>query len=55
MKKITVDYWRHVAAGERVENGYGATIKAPAETGLYTLYELADDSNSHIGWKWEKE
>ena len=47
---------KHVAAGETVENGYpNGYSTAPQVEGFYTLYELADEHNCHVGWKWEKE
>ena len=55
-RRITIEEWQHIPAGTVVENGYpGGFCKAPAEPGIYTLYEIADDNNSHIGWEWEKE
>ncbi len=48
--------YQHIKAGETVENGFpNGYCTAPKSEGLYTLYELADDSNNHMGWKWEKE
>ena len=57
MRRITVDEWKHVPAGESVWNGFAVngTCVAPNEPGLYTLYELAGDDNIHLGWEWEKE
>lgn len=55
MKKITAEIWKHINAGESVPDGYGGTRTAPKETGKYTLFELADHMNNHIGWSWEKE
>lgn len=57
MRKITIDEWKHIPAGETVENGYPVNgyCTAPAEPGFYTLYELASDENTHLGWEWEKE
>lgn len=47
---------KHVGAGETVENGYSnGYCTAPQTEGVYTLYELADEHNCHIGWKWERE
>lgn len=56
MRKITIDEWKHIPAGETVENGFAVNgyCTAPAEPGFYTLYELADE-NTHLGWEWEKE
>lgn len=54
MRKITVDAWKGVKAGQEVPDGYGKYKKAPSEPGVYTLYELADEDNFHSGWKWEK-
>ena len=57
MKKITVDAWQNIPAGGEVPSGYSCpeTLTAPAEPGVYTLYELADDSNIHCGWRWERQ
>jgi hypothetical protein len=55
MKRITVDYWKHVNAGEKVHDGYGHYKTAPSDPGCYTLYELANDNNQHTGWEWVKE
>ena len=46
---------KHVAAGTEVENGYGRYMTAPQEQGTYTLFEVANDDNTHYGWRWEKE
>lgn len=48
----------HVNAGEKVWNGYSGGemyCTAPSDPGLYTLYELANDHNVHVCWKWVKE
>lgn len=56
MKAITVDEWKHIEAGRTIYNGFGAdTCTAPKEPGLYTLYELVYDNNTHAGFRWEKE
>lgn len=57
MHKITLDCWRHINAGETVDNGFAVngTCTAPQEPGLYTLYELVSNHNTHLGWEWEKE
>ena len=56
MNRITVDEFKHVPAGKRIANGYSNEYcTAPKEDGFYTLYELADDNNCHVGWEWEKE
>lgn len=55
IRRITVDEWRHVPSGERVEDGFGGLKMAPLGGGLYTLYELADEANIHRGWEWELE
>ena len=56
MRKITVDIWRHIPAGTTIPNGYSnGYCTAPCEPGLYTLDEVADDMNRHVGWEWEKE
>ena len=57
MRKITIDEWKHIPAGETVENGFpvNGTCQAPEEPGFYTLYELVSSSNTHLGWEWEKE
>ena len=55
MRYITVDEWKHIPAGQTVPSGYSYDMTAPAEEGTYTLYEIADESNVHQGWKWEKE
>lgn len=56
-RRITIDQWKHIPAGNTVWNGYAvnSTCTAPKEPGLYTLYEIADENNCHIGWEWEKE
>ena len=52
----TVLIQRHVPEGSIVWNGYtNQTSTAPSEKGLYTLYEVADENNCHVGWKWQKE
>lgn len=56
MRKIKVQFG--VAAGETIWNGYAGgqtTCTAPVKPGVYTLYELADDNNCHIGWQWKKD
>lgn len=56
MRKIPVQ--KNVPAGATVWNGYAGgntTCTAPADPGVYTLYELADENNCHAGWQWEKE
>ena len=57
MKKITIDEWGHIPAGETVANGFAVNgyCTAPAEPGFYRLYELVSSSNTHLGWEWEKE
>lgn len=55
MRRITLDIWRHIPAGDQVESGYSYNLTSPAEPGFYTLYELADEHNTHTGWEWEKE
>ena len=56
MFKVTVDQWRHVPAGEKVWNGYpNGYCTAPQEPGFYTLYEVANDDNTHFAWSWVKE
>lgn len=57
MRKITIEEWQHIPAGETISNGYAVDgdITAPSEPGFYTLYELATDNNTHISFKWEKE
>lgn len=56
MKKITVPEFQHIPAGTTICNGYpNGYCTAPSEDGLYTLYEMADESNCHVGWEWEKE
>lgn len=57
MRRITIDEWEHIPAGETVENGFpvNGTCQAPEEPGFYTLYELVSSSNTHLGWEWEKE
>lgn len=57
-KFITVEQWRHIAAGGTVDSGFPspATLTAPTEPGYYTLYEeVYPNSNTHAGWKWEKD
>lgn len=55
-KRLTVDEWKHIPAGTKVANGYSnGYCTAPSEPGLYTLYEIADESNCHVGWEWERE
>jgi len=55
MRRITLDIWRHIPAGEQVESGYGYKLNAPDEAGTYTLYQIVDDKNCHQGWEWEQE
>ena len=55
MKKITVNCWKHIPSDTEVASGYSYNLTSPAEPGLYTLYELVDDHNTHRGWEWEKE
>lgn len=53
MRRITLDIWRHIPAGEQVESGYSYKLCAPDEAGTYTLYQIVDDKNCHQGWEWE--
>ena len=56
MKRISHPSFQHIEAGRRIDNGYpGGYCTAPSEPGFYTLYEIADESNCHVGWTWEKE
>ena len=55
MRRITLDIWRHIPAGEQVESGYSYKLCAPDEAGTYTLYQIVDDKNCHQGWEWEQE
>lgn len=56
MRYITVDEWKHIQAETKVENGYpNGYCTAPSDPGYYTLYEVANDNNVHVGWHWEKE
>lgn len=55
MRRITLDIWRHIPAGEQVESGYNYKLCAPEEAGTYTLYQIVDDKNCHQGWEWEEE
>lgn len=55
MRRITVEDWQHIKAGESVPSGFDYDLTAPKEEGTYTLYELADENNCHVGWEWEKE
>lgn len=55
MERVTVDYWKHVNAGEAVHDGYGHLKTAPSAPGCYTLYQLVDDKNQHAGFEWVKE
>lgn len=55
MRKITVDEWKHIPAGTKIDNGNCGFCTAPSEPGLYTLYQIADDNNCHAGWEWVKE
>lgn len=56
MKRITVEEWRHIPSGTTVPNGYSnGYCTAPSEPGFYTLYEVADDNNIHVGWEWIRE
>ena len=55
MREITVEEWQELKPGTVVETGYaGKTLTAPKEEGLWTLYEIASESNTHLGWKWVK-
>lgn len=54
-REITVEEWQELKPGTVVETGYaGKTLTAPKEEGLWTLYEIASESNIHLGWKWVK-
>ena len=53
-EKITVDEWKHIPAGQGVDDGYGGYQFAPIADGEYTLYELVENG-IHAGWKWERE
>lgn len=54
-RMITVEEWMEVPAGTVVETGYpGKRLTAPKEEGLWTLYEIADENNCHVGWEWHK-
>lgn len=56
MKRITVEEWRHIPSGTTIPNGYSnGYCTAPAEPVFYTLYEVADDNNIHVGWEWIRE
>lgn len=57
MKKVTLDCWQHIEAGETVENGFAVDgyCTAPQEPGSYTLYECVTENNTHAGWEWVKE
>lgn len=56
MEKITCAEFMHIPAGTTIANGYSnGCCTAPASPGLYTLYELADSANCHIGWEWVRE
>lgn len=56
MIKFTIEEWKNIGSGEFVETGYAEqSLKAPTEKGLYTLYELVNDNNTHIGWEWVKQ
>ena len=56
MQKITVDEWRYIAAGHTIYNGFGSdTCTAPKEPGIYTMYELVNDGNTHAGFTWKRE
>lgn len=52
---ITVDYWRNIPSGESVCDGYNGEKTAPLGGGFYTLYEIADENNTHCGWRWVRE
>ena len=58
-RRVTCQYWQGIPAGETVETGFlaGVTeLTAPAaEEGTYTLYEVADSSNCHLGFEWVKD
>lgn len=53
--KITADEWKNIPAGTSVDDGFGGFQTAPAEAGLFTLYELVDCGNIHAGWQWERQ
>ncbi len=53
-RRITVPNWEYILAGEKVADGYNGYCTAPSAPGRYTLYEIADQNNQHVGWEWEK-
>ena len=54
--RLTVDLWKHIPAGTKEWDGNPNEYRtAPSEPGLYTLYELTDENNCHVGWEWERE
>lgn len=55
MHMVTVDCWRHIAAGHDVDDGFGGVQTAPAVPGYYTLYELVSENNTHEGFEWKRE
>ena len=58
IRRVTCEYWKGIPAGETVGTGFlaGKTeLTAPAGEGTYTLYELADSRNCHIGFEWVKD
>ena len=52
---ITCEEWLHIPAGRKIDDGYGNYISAPKEEGFYTLYQIVDYRNSHVGFEWVKE
>ena len=49
--------YSEVLSGETVWNGFiggETTCTAPSEpNGLWNLYEIVSENNTHIGWHWE--
>ena len=45
-----------VPAGKEIETGFsGWYMTAPAEEGVYSLFEVADENNTHVKFFWQKE
>lgn len=56
-RRITVDEWKHIPAGTTIPNGYSNDYcTAPSgPASFYTLYEVADENNCHVGWEWVED
>ena len=55
LRRITAEEWKNIPSGTPVPDGFGNYLFAPIKPGIYTLYELVSDENTHVGWTWINE